>query len=49
MKPPKSILSPEFKYRPAALTDITATFKRIRREQQAVAKVVHIKPKKARA
>jgi hypothetical protein len=36
MKPPRSILSPEFKYKNAAETDIAATFRRIRREQKAV-------------
>lgn len=34
MKPRISILSPEFKYRDSARTDIRATFARIRREQR---------------
>jgi hypothetical protein len=34
MKPCVSILSPDFKYVPAACTDIARTFARLRREQR---------------
>lgn len=34
MKPPVSILSPDFKYVPAVSTDLARTFARIRREQR---------------
>jgi ribosomal protein S25 len=32
VKPPRSILDPQFKYRNAAKTDVRETFERIRRE-----------------
>ena len=34
MKPPVSILSPDFKYVPAVSTDVARTFARIRRERR---------------
>ena len=35
MKPPRSILDPAFKWTPPAKQDCAATFRRIRREQEA--------------
>jgi hypothetical protein len=48
----KSILDRTFKYVPARLTDVAATFRRIKREQTAIAaeqeqKVAQIKRKEA--
>jgi len=37
MTPPRSILDRRFVYRSAAQTDLRATFRRIRREQKALA------------
>lgn len=34
MKPARSILDKQFKYVPAARTDLAATFRRLRREQE---------------
>jgi len=33
MKPPRSILSKDFVYRPSHMTDVAATFRRVRIEQ----------------
>lgn len=38
MKPPKSILDPEFKYVHSSKTSLAKTFARIRREQEAIRK-----------
>lgn len=37
--PPHSILSSDFDYKPSGKTDLRATFRRIRREQQEQAKI----------
>lgn len=50
MKPAKSILDPEFQYRPSHATDIRKTFERVRQElektrsgRQPAEKVVQLK------